>query len=130
MTTTEYKYPHPSEDQIDKWFTDAHKLHPHPEKEPWAGRQVSDEQLDYVIREVVRFGSDQELDACCEWVDEHILSSARKASENLREYRRPPDLNELALQFLSTIEKDNIYLPEITGTIRKALTEKSQEDKK
>lgn len=47
-------------------------------------------------------------------------------TNDLREARRSESqtLNDIALRFLGTIEKDGRYLPEITDTIRKALTAK------
>ena len=54
------------------------------------------------------------------------MNGAYVSGNVLRSIRRPktPTLDELALQFLGTIEKDGRYLPEITDTIRKALTAK------
>ena len=67
-----------------------------------------------------RWGADQELEACC--ADIHTLYGKCRA-DWLRAHRRPkpPSLNEVALQMLSTIERDAHYLPEITDTIRRAL---------
>jgi predicted HD phosphohydrolase len=67
-----------------------------------------------------QWGADQELEACCEWVKS---KQTYWAHDELRAARRPkpPSLNQLAMQMLSTIERDAHYLPEITDTIRRAL---------
>ena len=69
-----------------------------------------------------RWGADQELEACCEWLDEGF-GDVGNFPATLRAARRPkpPSLNEVALQMLGTIERDAHYLPEITDTIRRAL---------
>jgi hypothetical protein len=69
-------------------------------------------------------GADQELEACCEWLDsEKILCKDGGYIRKLRAARRPkpPTLNNIALQMLGTIERDAHYMPEITNTIRRAL---------
>jgi hypothetical protein len=78
---------------------------------------------------VAQWGADQELDACCDWLRENADESDKELWDSLavelREARRPkaPTLNEIALQFMGTIEKDGRYLPEITSTIVRALVE-------
>jgi hypothetical protein len=76
----------------------------------------------YIATQAARWGADQELEACCEWV-ENECPGYGGPYEKLRAARRPkpPSLNEVALQMLSTIERDAHYLPEITDTIRRAL---------
>jgi hypothetical protein len=65
---------------------------------------------------------DEELGACCEWVEREI-GHGREWGTELRTARRPepPSLSSIALQMLNTIERDAHYLPEITDTIRRAL---------
>ena len=67
-----------------------------------------------------QWGADQELEACCEWLD---LAKEWNTRIELRATRRPkpPSLNSIALQMLGTIERDAHYIPEITDTIRRAL---------
>jgi hypothetical protein len=68
------------------------------------------------------WGADQELEACCEWLDRNN-QWARVDIDELHDARRPKPLtlNSIALQMLGTIERDAHYLPEITDTIRRAL---------
>ena len=72
----------------------------------------------WLIHNAYALGADQELEACCEWVQGYA-----ECGDSLRNARRPkpPTLNSIALQMLGTIERDAHYLPEITDTIRKAL---------
>jgi hypothetical protein len=76
-----------------------------------------------IANQAARWGADQELEACCEWLHEWTQDKHPGGIENLRAARRPkpPSLNKVALQMLGTIERDAHYLPEITDTIRRAL---------
>jgi hypothetical protein len=78
---------------------------------------------DYIAAQAARWGADQELEACCEWLDWQKLAKHENLIAYLRAARRPkpPTLNSIALQMLGTIERDGRYLPEITDTIRRAL---------
>lgn len=70
--------------------------------------------------QAARWGADQEMEACVNYVDSTISGNKARA---LRAHRRPkpPSLNSIALQMLGTIERDSHYIPEITDTIRRAL---------
>jgi hypothetical protein len=73
-----------------------------------------------IATQAARWGADQELEACCEYMQHEDFHGFAK---ELRASRRPkpPSLNSIALQMLGTIERDARYLSEITDTIRKAL---------
>ena len=93
----------------------------------WKGITPTPEKVVEYLREYIQYleqsAADGELNACCNVME---INGAYVSGNVLRAIRRPkpPTLNELALQFLGTIEKDGRYLPEITDTIRKALTAK------
>jgi hypothetical protein len=74
----------------------------------------------YLCKCAAQWGADQELDACCQWLDfNHSASAAR----NIRTARRPkpPSLKEQALDELH-ISFDRGYLKkEAADTIRRAL---------
>jgi len=74
----------------------------------------------YIATCAAKWGADVELEKCCEWLK---LEGHEHEHAELREARRPKPqtLNSIALQMLSTIERDAPYLSEITDTIRKAL---------
>jgi hypothetical protein len=96
---------------------------------PSEGYYERDGDLNILADKAAQWGADQELAACCDWLRENADESDKELWDSLavelREARRPkaPTLNEIALQFMGTIEKDGRYLPEITSTIVKALTE-------
>jgi len=79
-------------------------------------------ELDNIIQHVAVRSAEWELEACCDWIDN--INNDECSASDLRKARRPEPqtLNSIALEMLSTIEKDGKYLPEITDTIRKALT--------
>ena len=74
----------------------------------------------YMATQAARWGADQELEACYEWVvrDWTDIQSA----DMLRATRRPkpPSLKEQALEALKVIECEYV-IGSTTGTIRKAL---------
>ena len=110
-----------------------HPITPPPELvSEWArnrGYSCSSELWDYIATQAARWGADQELEACCEWLrkddDAYQLVGLRAVylDHELHAARRPnpPSLNSIALRMLGTIERDARYLPEITDTIRRAL---------
>lgn len=98
-----------------------HPITPPPELvEQWIEQCLTSRQLAAMAFQA---GADAELEACCEWLDFQKLAKHERMVPYLRAIRRPkpPSLNEVALQMLSTIERDAHYLPEITDTIRRAL---------
>jgi hypothetical protein len=75
-----------------------------------------------VATRAAQWGSDQELEACCEY----LVRCAQWEPEDVAELRaarrpQPQTLNSIAMQMLGTIERDGHYIPEITDTIRRAL---------
>ena len=72
-------------------------------------------------------GADQELEACCEWLETgpygfSIEASAPSMTKRLRAARRkPPSLKELNLKHLEVMERDGHYLPEIISDLRRAI---------
>ena len=113
-------------------FNNQHPITPPPELvKQWLGEhfgttvtgEVSAVEQ-HIATQAARWGSDQELEACCEWLRSAPFGLALNTSAGqLRAARRPkpPSLNSIALQMLGTIERDGRYLPEITDTIRRAL---------
>ena len=68
-----------------------------------------DDQRDlYVATQAARWGADQELEACCEWISEKNYSNYPFSSHELRTARRPkpPSLKEQALLQLDTLNAD------------------------
>jgi hypothetical protein len=100
-------------------MTNQHPITPPPELvEEWVV------MLEYhpdekVFSEVARWGADQELEACCNYFEDHLRDGIAK---DLRGARRPipkpPTLKEQALDELASAER--LY-PADWSTIRKAL---------
>jgi hypothetical protein len=111
-----------------------HPITPPPELvQQWLGTyfgstvtgEVSDVEL-VLATQAARWGSDQELEACVNWLIEnqnprwaHVLHSARRP--------KPPTLKEQALKALKVIEFEYVHshspsvVEATTGTIRRAL---------
>jgi hypothetical protein len=107
-------------------MTDQHPITPPPElvekwKQTWLTTNMPGTDLkNFVATQAAHWVADQQLEACCEWLDYNYPSVN---VDRLRAVMRPQpsSLNEVALQMLGTIERDAHYLPEITDTIRRAL---------
>jgi hypothetical protein len=75
-------------------MTDNHPITPPPELfKQWEDnilneRDNVDHVLDCAWRNGFQAGADQELEACCEWLDEH-LAYENNVTNNLRADRRP-----------------------------------------
>jgi hypothetical protein len=74
---------------------------------------------DFIAARAAQYGADQELEACCEWLDKEGWSGE---SRQLRAARRPkpPSLRQRALEALELVESD-LGMGEETDTIRRAL---------
>jgi hypothetical protein len=110
-----------------------HPITPPPElvQEWWDGTHGAYYELEAVSIAAARWGADQELEACCEWLDKgpYGLSIAASSSDligSLRAARRPkpPSLKEQALGALNSISGgavDAMTYIEVINTIRRAL---------
>ena len=67
----------------------------------WDGTHGALYEFEAVVTQAARWGADQELEACCEWIYK-LMDRGLEWSMDLREFRRPkpPSLKELALQAL------------------------------
>ncbi len=68
-----------------------------------------------------QYGADQELEACCEWLDKNV--GRWEIPLELRDARRPKSatLKKQSLKHLEVMERDGYYLPEILEDLRRAL---------
>jgi hypothetical protein len=86
-------------------MTQQHTITPPPELvEQWM--QVHTTKYD-LARQAAQWGADQELDACCEWLEQQTLCGHQDLIPSLRDARRPkpPSLKEQALQALNDAVK-------------------------
>jgi hypothetical protein len=86
-----------------------HPITPPPELwEQWyaSADDASEDVIEAVATQAARWGADQELEACCEWLC--VENSQPYSSNALREYRRPkpPSLKEQALAELELLRGD------------------------
>jgi hypothetical protein len=83
---------------------------------------VTTTKLQDIATQAAQWGADQELEACCEWVD---WKWSGIKSRELRATRRPkpPSLKEQALQALAEADAGLTELewPQCSDTIRRAL---------
>jgi hypothetical protein len=88
-----------------EWFAEA--LYQPPELRPRI-----------IATRAAQWGADQELEACCEWVQGYA-----ECGDSLRAARRPkpPSLKEQALEALAAIEGDFNTVGDRANTIRRAI---------
>ena len=85
-------------------MTNQHPVTPPPELvSEWTrnrGYSCSSELWDYLATQAAQWGADQELEACCEWLDAGLRTPY--VAIRLRSDRRskPPSLKEQALEIL------------------------------
>ncbi len=114
-------------------MTDQHPITPPLELvqqwfDAWAEGNLDDESFaDYAVVRAAQWGADQELEACCEWVAEHIdhWPNGCDTELKLRAARRPkpPSLKEQALAALddAIMRGDCITISNALPTLRRAL---------
>jgi hypothetical protein len=116
-------------------MTEQHPITPPPELvQQWhhGWKQLSRDKLtdfpEYMATQAARWGADQELEACCEWLEDADLDDSQKVSwVKLRLARRPkpPSLKELAMQAWCRFQaSDHTTADEMMSdfaTIRRAL---------
>jgi hypothetical protein len=78
----------------------------------------------YIAAKAAQWGADQELEACCEWLDERAVLNGATALRTARR-PKPPSLKEQALEALQFVD-EKLDLPlhnhcNAIHTIRRAL---------
>jgi hypothetical protein len=82
---------------------------------------LSDE---HIAARAAQWGADQELEACCEWLEDTDCDDPQDVANHLRAARRPkpPSLKERSLQLLETYNTSGVMLTAVQAdTIRRAL---------
>lgn len=105
-------------------MTDQHPITPPPELvQQWTSESLATQNL---CNRAARWGADQELEACCEWLDREGWSGESRESSaltrQLRAVRRPkpPSLKEKAYAAIDKIERSG-YPTDDLYTLRRAL---------
>jgi hypothetical protein len=94
--------PEPSDEQVGNWLID--------DGYPWEPSEqavitITTSRLKNVARQAFQAGADQELEACCEWLEDVDCDDPQETAKQLRAARRPkpPSLKEQALDELDGI---------------------------
>ena len=116
---TEHPITPPPTELVGEWLCDSGY--------PWdpsanATITITTGRLRNVATQAARWGADQELEECCEWLHEWTLDKHPGGITNLRAARRPkpPSLKEQALEALDTLNADSA-LHSYIDPIRRAL---------
>jgi hypothetical protein len=91
-------------------------------RQDWYKSKVKHIQLeDHIATQAARWGADQELEACCEWLDRNN-QWAQVDIDELRDARRPkpPSLKEQALESVKRFELGQDELSDL-AVIRRAI---------
>ena len=102
-------------------MTDNHPITPPPELiYQWVKNAIGPDYEQVIATQAAQWGSDQELEACCEWVESEI--GRKEWAAELRTARRfePPSLKERALKALDDISIAS-FEQDAANTIRHAL---------
>ena len=109
-------------------MTDQHPITPPPELvQDWAQKAqllADDDPVvfadELLCNMAARWGADQELEACCEWLEERIGGIYHRV---LRAARRPkpPSLKEQALLAIDVAVADGRLSPDVSNVVRRAL---------
>ena len=108
-------------------MTQEHPITPPPELVvEWADtiyqQTECDDQRDlYVATQAARWGADQELEACCEWL---VVDDWKNVSKHLRAARRPkpPSLKEQSLALIDKIQSNKeMWQTDDLDVVRRAL---------
>jgi hypothetical protein len=106
-----------SDEQVGEWLID--------DGYPWDPQEeavitITASRLKNVARQAAQWGADQELEACCE-----VLDNLNDGfwSEKLRAARRPkpPSLKEQALLAIDTAVADDRLSADVASVVRRAL---------
>jgi hypothetical protein len=106
----------------------ANSITPPPEligrwEEDWHHSKVKHIELeDHIANEAAQWGADQELEACCEWLEKNCGRWEIPASLRAARRPKPPSLKQQALAVLTQyMTGETILTKDSVDTIRRAL---------
>jgi hypothetical protein len=106
-------------------MTEQHPMVPSSEElKQWEDNWFDEkEHPDVLLIRAYQAGADQELEACCEWLDDTDCDDPQETAKHLRAARRPkpPSLKEQALALVEQHEEGWRPSPKDWDTIRRAL---------
>jgi hypothetical protein len=104
-------------------MTQQHPITPPPElvQQWWDGTHGALYEFEAVTTQAAQWGADQELDACCEWINS--FQNKFVHAHDLRLVRRPktPSLKEQALLSIDTAVADYRMSADVANIVRRAL---------
>jgi hypothetical protein len=110
----------PPPELVEQWIKSARyrEFMPYPE-----GYEQYEQRLTTIA---ARWGADQELEACCDWLEDVICDDPQDTAKELRAARRPkpPSLKERALEGLTRLVATGEFFSDQMkdlDTIRRAL---------
>jgi hypothetical protein len=109
-----------SDEQVGEWLiNDGYPWDPSEQ----AVITITTNRLKNVARQAFQAGADQELEACCEWLEDPCTAEMPSLAKDLRYSRRPkpPSLKEQALEMLENTWKGGHISNNAAQTIRRAL---------
>jgi hypothetical protein len=110
-------------------MTQQHSITPSPELiQQWIDQSLLAINYDHCIAiRAAQWGADQELEACCEWlqdpdlnVDTYKLRAARRP--------KPPSLKEQALHAIDTAVADDRLSADVANIVRRAFEQLSDQN--
>jgi hypothetical protein len=107
-------------------MTQQHPIVPPPDKiHNWIQLEKIGWSLEQIIALAAQWGSDQELEACCEWINSFQNKFVHAHDLRLVRRPKPPSLKEQALECLKNIndacESEGFSRSDDTDIIRRAL---------
>jgi hypothetical protein len=88
--------------------------------EEWIEQFEGDHPI-YVAIQAAKWGADQELEACCEWLEDWVGNDSYAIPMRAARRPKPPNLKEQALKTLKCLESESPFKEPRFETIRRAL---------
>jgi hypothetical protein len=103
-------------------MTQQHPITPPPElvQQWWDGTHGALYEFEAVTTQAARWGADQELEACCEWLAEETPEPYINALRTSRR-SKAPSLKEQALLAIDTAVADYRIAADVADVVRRAL---------
>jgi hypothetical protein len=100
-----------------------HPITPPPElvQQWWDGTHGALYEFEAVTTQAARWGSDQELEACCEWINSFQNKFVHAHDLRLVRRPKPPSLKEQALLAIDTAVADYRIAADVADVVRRAL---------
>ena len=111
----------PPPELVEQWRDEAFNLIP--DGDYPCPFDIDDTRDQHIATQAARWGSDQELEACCEWLEDWVGNDSYAVPMRVARRPEPPSLKELALEALDQADKglNKSEWQQCSDTIRRAL---------